>query len=40
MQTLTIKDGFMREFMKLIDTVKDNVVVHKNLELDQYFYEK
>ncbi len=44
MQTLTIevKDGFMTEFMKLIDTVKDNVVVHKdkNLELDPYFYER
>jgi len=37
MQTLTIqvKDDFMTEFMKFIDTVKDNVVVQKdkNLEL-------
>ncbi len=44
MQTLTIdiKDDFMTEFMKIIDTVKDNVVVRpdKNLELDTYFYER
>ncbi len=44
MQTLTIdiKDDFMTEFMKIIDTVKDNVVVRpdKNLELDPYFYER
>ncbi len=50
MQTLTIdiKDDFMTEFMKIIDTVKDNVVVrkdgvplgYKNLELDPYFYER
>jgi len=44
MQTLTIevKDDFMTEFMKFIDTVKDNVVVQKdkNLELDPYFYER
>ena len=44
MQTLTIdiKDDFMTEFMKIIDTVKDNVVVRtdENLELDPYFYER
>jgi hypothetical protein len=50
MQTLTIqvKDDFMSEFMKMIDTVKDNVVVQKdgvplgckNLELDPYFDER
>ena len=44
MQTLTIqvKDDLMTEFMKFIDTVKDNVVVQKdkNLELDPYFYER
>ena len=44
MKTLTIqvKDDFMTEFMKFIDTVKDNVVVQKdkNLELDSYFYER
>ena len=44
MQTLTIevKDDFMTEFMKIIDTVKDNVIVKKdkNLELDPYFYER
>lgn len=50
MQTLTIevKDDFMTEFMKMIDTVKDNVIVKKdgmpleckNLELDPYFYER
>jgi hypothetical protein len=44
MQTLTIevKDDFMTEFMKMIDTVKDNVIVKKdkNLELDPYFHER
>ncbi len=50
MQTLTIevKDDFMAEFMKMIDTVKDNVIVkkdgvplgYKNLEYDPYFYER
>jgi hypothetical protein len=32
----------MTEFMKMIDTVKDNVVVQKdkNLEYDPYFYER
>jgi len=50
MQTLTIqvKDDFMTDFMKFIDTVKDNVVVQKdgvplgckNLELDSYFDER
>ena len=50
MQTLTIqvKDDFMIEFMKMIDTVKDNVVVQKdgaplgckNLEYDPNFYER
>ncbi len=50
MQTLTIqvKDDFMTEFIKFIDTVKDNVVVQKdgvplgckNLENDPYFYER
>lgn len=44
MQTLTIdiKDDFMIEFIKIIDTVKDNVVIRKdkNLELDPYFYER
>jgi len=44
MQTLTIqvKDDFMTEFMKMIDTVKDNVVIQKdkNLEYDKYFYER
>jgi len=44
MQTLTIqvKDDFMTEFMKFIDTVKDNVVIQKdkNLEYDPYFYER
>jgi hypothetical protein len=50
MQTLTIqvKDDFVTEFMKIIDTVKDNVIVQKdevplgckNLEYDPYFYER
>ncbi len=44
MKTLTIqvKDDFMTEFMKFIDTAKDNVIVQKdkNLELDPYFYER
>jgi len=40
--TLEVKDDFLAEFMKIIDTVKDNVVVKqdKNLELDPYFYER
>ncbi len=41
MQTLTIKvkDDFMAEFIKIIDTLKDNVILKKdkNLELDPYF---
>ncbi len=44
MQTLTVKvkDDFMIEFMKIIDAVKDNVIVQKdkNLEYDSYFYER
>ena len=44
MQTITlqVKDDFMTEFMKFIDTVKDNVVIQKdkNLGLDPYFYER
>ena len=44
MQTLTIevKDDFMTEFMKIIDTLKDNVIIKEdeNLELDPYFYER
>ncbi len=44
MQTLTIKvkDDFLAEFMKIIDTVKDNVIIQsdKNLEHDLYFYER
>ena len=50
MQTLTIqvKDDFMTEFMKFIDTLEDNVVIQKdgvslgckNLEYDPYFYER
>ncbi len=44
MQTLTIKvkDDFMAEFIKIIDTLKDNVILKKdkNLELDPYFYER
>jgi hypothetical protein len=44
MQTITlqVKDEFMTEFMKMIDTVKDNVIVQKdkNLEYDPYFYER
>ena len=44
MQTITlqVKDDFMTEFMKFIDTVKDNVVIQKdkNLEYDPYFYER
>ncbi len=44
MKTLTIevKDAFMTEFMKIIDTVKDNVIVKndENLELDPHFYER
>lgn len=40
--TIKVKDAFMAEFIKLIDTVKDNVVIQKdkNLELDPYFYER
>ena len=40
--TLEVKDDFLAEFMKIIDTVKDNVVVKqdKNLELDPHFYER
>ncbi len=40
--TIEVKDDFMTEFMKFIDTVKDNVVVQKdkNLELDPHFYER
>jgi len=40
--TIEVKDEFMTEFMKMIDAVKDNVVVKKdkNLELDPYFYER
>jgi len=46
--TLEVKDDFLAEFMKIIDTVKDNVVIKKdelplgckNLELDPYFYER
>ena len=44
MQTLTIevKDDFMTEFMKIIDTVKDNVIIKQdeNLKLDPHFYER
>ena len=44
MQTLTIevKDDFMTEFMKIIDTMKDNVIIKQdeNLKLDPYFYER
>jgi len=44
MKTLTIevKDDFMAEFMKIIDDLKDNVIIKKdkNLELDPYFYER
>jgi len=44
MQTLTIqvKDDFMNEVIKFIETAKDNIVVQKdeNLELDPYFYER
>ena len=44
MQTLTIevKDDFMTEFMKIIDTLKDNVIIKQdeNLKLDPYFYER
>ena len=46
--TLEIKDDFIAEFMKVIDTLKDNVAVKKdetpskckNIELDPYFYER
>ena len=44
MQTLTIqvKDDFMSEVIKFIETAKGNIVVKKdkNLELDPYFYER
>jgi hypothetical protein len=44
MQTLTIqvKDDFMGEVIKFIETAKDNIVVQKdeNLEYDKYFYER
>jgi hypothetical protein len=44
MQTLTlkIKDDFMAEFMSMIDSVKDKVIVQKDqdIELDPYFYER
>ena len=44
MKTLTIevKDEFFSEFMQIIETLKDNVIVKKdkNLELDPYFYER
>ncbi len=44
MQTVTIEvqDDFMAEFMKMIDSVKEHVVVKrdKNLEIDPYFYER
>jgi hypothetical protein len=44
MQTLTIqvKDDFMSEVTKFIETAKDNIVVQKdnNLKLDPYFYER
>ncbi len=50
MQTITlqVRDDFRTEFMKMIDTVKDNVVVQKNgvplgcknLEHDPYFYDR
>jgi hypothetical protein len=44
MQTLTIqvKDDFMGEVIKFIETAKDNIVVQKdeNLEYDKHFYER
>ena len=46
--TLEVKDDFIAEFMKVIDTLKDNVAVKKdetsskckNIELDPYFDER
>jgi hypothetical protein len=44
MQTITLQviDDFMSEFIKFIETAKDNIIVKqdKNLELDPYFYER
>jgi hypothetical protein len=44
MQTLTIqvKDDFMDEVIKFIETAKDNIVIQKdeNLEYDPHFYER
>ena len=44
MQTLTIniKDDFMGEVIKFIETAKDNITIEKdkNLEYDKYFYER
>jgi len=44
MQTLTInvKDDFMNEVIKFIETAKDNITIEKdkNLEYDKYFYER
>jgi hypothetical protein len=50
MQTLTIniKDDFMSEVIKFIETAKDNITIEKdgvplgckNLEYDKYFYER
>jgi hypothetical protein len=44
MQTLTInvKDDFMSEVIKFIETAKDNITIEKdkNLEHDPYFYER
>ena len=44
MQTLTIqvKDDFMDEVIKFIETAKDNIVIQKdeNLEYDSHFYER
>jgi len=44
MQTLTInvKDDFMSEVIKFIETAKDNITIEKdkNLEYDPYFYKR
>ncbi len=44
MQTLTInvKDDFMSEVIKFIETAKDNITIQKdkNLEYDPYFYDR
>ena len=44
MQTLTlqIKDDFMSEVFKFIESAKENIVIKKdkNLEIDPYFYER